>query len=171
MPAKTFIRRVSGVWKEILATVVSTGVANAGDVVALDDSGRLDPSVMPSGLGADVKAVVTSEALSAGNLVNLYSNAGTINARKADASAEGKEANGFVLSAVSSGGTANVYFSRVITGLSGLTVGARYYLADTAGAATATPLTGTGKIDQYIGRALSATELQFEPDDYVVKAA
>jgi hypothetical protein len=172
MPAKSFVRRVAGVWKEFLGVVVSTGAANAGDIPAFDDTGRLDISVMPQGFGSDTKVVAASEALSAGDLVNVYNNAGTVAARKADGSAEGKEANGFVLASVASGAQATVYFGRVLSGLSGLTIGARYYLsATTAGAVTATPATGAGKIDQYIGKAISATEIAFEPDDYLVKAA
>jgi hypothetical protein len=171
MAAKTFARRVSGVWREFLGVVTSTGTANAGDIPALDDSGHLDASLMPVGFGGDTKVVVASEALSAGNLVNLWDNAGTINVRKADASAEGKDAQGFVLDAVASGAQATVYFARKITGLSGLTNGARYYLATTPGGVTATAVSGVGKVDQYIGRAVSATEIAFEPDDYVVKAA
>ncbi|MEE8629069.1 hypothetical protein [Methylobacterium ajmalii] len=171
MAAKTFARRVAGVWREIVGVVVSTGAANDGDIPALDATGRLHTSVMPVGYGADTKVVVASEALSAGNLVNLYDNAGTINVRKADASVEGKECNGFVLAAVVQGGNATVYFSRLITGLSGLTDGARYYLATTPGGLTATPVTGVGTVDQYIGKATSTSELTFEPDDYVVKAS
>lgn len=171
MAAKTIARRVAGVWREVLGVVVSAGAANDGDIPALDATGRLHMSVMPTGLGADTKTVIASEALSAGNLVNLYDNAGTINARKADASVEGKECNGFVLAAVAQGANATVYFSRLITGLSGLTDGARYYLATTPGGITATPVSGAGTVDQYIGKATSTTELTFEPDDYVVKAS
>jgi len=171
MAAKSFARRVQGIWREVLGVVTSAGTANAGDIPALDDSGHLDASLMPVGYGADTKVVTAGEALSAGNLVNLYDNAGTINARKADASTEGKEAYGFVLDAATSGSPVTVYFARKITGLAGLTDGARYYLATTPGGVTATAVSGAGKIDQFIGRAISATELAFEPDDYVVKAA
>lgn len=171
MPAKSFARRVQGVWKEFLATVVSTGSANAGDVVGLDDTGHLDPSVMPIGYGTDVKVLTASEALSATNLVSVWNNAGTESVRKADASAEGKPANGYVLDAATSGGAVTVYFGRKITGLTGIVPGQRYYLATTPGGFTATPVSGSGKIDQFIGTGVSASEIAFEPDDYVVKAA
>ena len=170
MAAKAYVRRVAGRFLEVLGTVVSAGAANGGDIVALDDTGHIDPSIMPTGYGADVKVVVASEALTASALVNLWDNSGTINARNADNSAEGKEANGFVLAGVASGANATVYFSRAITGLSGLTDGARCYLG-TGGAVTQTPVTGAGKVDQYVGRATSASTMSFEPDDYVVKAS
>ena len=51
------------------------------------------------------------------------------------------------------------------TGLSSLTIGARYFLSDSvAGSVTATAVTaGAGKISQEVGVAVSATELSFEP--------
>lgn len=171
MPAKSFARRVAGVWREVLGVVTSSGAANAGDIPALDDTGHLDPSVMPVGYGADVKVLTASEALSATNLVSVWSNSGTESVRKADASAEGKPANGFVLDAATSGGTVTVYFGRKITGLTGIVPGQRYFLATTPGGFTATPVTGAGRIDQFIGTGISTTEIAFEPDDYVVKAA
>lgn len=171
MAAKAYARRVAGVWREFLGTVLSTGVANAGDIVALDDTGHLDASLMPVGFGTDVKPLVASEALSAGNLVNVWSSAGTEAVRKADATTEGKPCDGYVLDTVTSGATVSVYFGRKITGLTGIVPGARYYLSKTPGGFTATPVSGVGAVDQLIGKGISATEIAFEPDDYVVKAA
>ena len=72
---------------EVEATVTSTGVAEAGDVVALDANGKLDMSVLPTGIGADVAIILASENLGAGDFVNIYNNAGTANVRLADATA------------------------------------------------------------------------------------
>jgi hypothetical protein len=64
-----------------------------------------------------------------------------------------------------------VYKEGTITGLSSLTIGARYYLSgSTAGAITTTAPTTAGHIVQYIGYAISATELVFEPSDPIVLA-
>jgi 3-oxoacyl-[acyl-carrier protein] reductase len=52
-----------------------------------------------------------------------------VKVRKADATAVGKEANGYVLASVTSGDAATVYFDDEITGLTSLTPGARYYLS------------------------------------------
>ena len=49
-----------------------------------------------SGGGADTGTVTTSEALAAGDLVNIWNSSGA-KARKADATTAGKEAHGFVL--------------------------------------------------------------------------
>lgn len=160
MPAKKYVSVTAGELTETAATVASAGAADDGKIVALDASGRLDNSVMPVGVGPDTKTILTSEALVAGDWVNIHDATGA-RARKADAS-NGREAHGFVLSAFGSGAAATVYFEGTNTGLSGLTPGAKIYLG-TAGAGTATPPTTATHISQRIGTALSATEVSFEP--------
>lgn len=155
--------------KQELALQESAGAGDAGKLVRLDGSGRFDNSMMPLGLASDSRTITTSEALSAGDMVNVWNSTG-LKARKADATASGKEANGFVIAAFGSGAAATVFFEGTVSGLSGLTVGARYYLNTTAGAITAAPLSGSGNVHQYIGTALSATELTFEPDDGIILA-
>jgi hypothetical protein len=169
--------------EKIVATAAGTGViadslmnaatTGTGVVVKTDGvTGKLDASILPTGVGPDVKVLVASEALSAGNLVNVWDDGGTEKVRKADATAEGKEANGFVLAGVLLGGNASVYLEGTITGLAGLTRGARYALATTAGGvvlATAAPSTA-GNVAQVVGVALSATELSFEPQEPITIA-
>ena len=53
MAAKKFLRLVNGVFTEIFGVQASAGAANAGDLVSLDDSGRIDGTMMPVGIGAD----------------------------------------------------------------------------------------------------------------------
>ena len=101
--------------------------------------------------------------LAAGDLVNIHSSTGA-KVRKADATTAGKEAHGFVLASVISGGNATVYpEENVISGLTGLTPGTRMFLAATAGLNTATAPSATGQVVQDIGVALSATEILFRP--------
>lgn len=161
--AQKFLSLVAGRIREIAAIVTSSGAADADKIPALDASGKLDESVMPVGIGADTKSIIASEILSAGDFVNIWDDAGTAKVRKADATSEGKEADGFVLEGVASGATAAVYFEGTNTQLVGLTIGARYYLNTSAGTATPTPPSGVGNIVQYLGRAISATEISFEP--------
>lgn len=170
MAAKKYIALNVGRQQEMSATQASAGAANEGDIVALDSSGRLDPSMMPVGVGADAQTLVASEALSAGDFVSVWNDAGTMKARRADATASGKEADGFVLSAVSNGQDALVYFEGRNTALTGLTGGARYYLATTAGQVTTTPPSASGNVVQYIGRAIGTTTISFEGDDGVILA-
>ena len=159
--------------KELVeATVTSTGVAEAGDIVALDSSGKIDNSLLPTGIGADTKLIEASENIGAGDFVQIFDDAGTPKVRLADNS-NGREANGFVLTAATTGNNATVYFEGANNALSGLTIGARYYL-DTAGGVTATPIdpdsAASGTVHQYLGRACSATEINVEMDDKVVIA-
>jgi len=156
----------TGKTKAVEATVVSTGATEAGDLVALDNTGKLDASVMPVGIGADTKAIIASEDLAAGDFVNIYDNAGTPNVRKADATTSGKEAVGFVLAAVTAGNTATVYFEGTNNQVTGLTIGGRCYLSTTAGGVIQDVSAYTaGNVVQYLGVAVSATEIAFEGDD------
>lgn len=151
-------------------TILNAAPTGASKVVMTLGSGLLDASIMPVGIGPDTTTVVTSENLAAGNLVNLYDNAGTPTARKADATAEGKEVIGFVLSGTTSPASALVYMEGKITGLSGLTPGARYYLNTTAGTLTTTAPSTAGNIIQFVGIAINSTTLSFEPDEPITVA-
>jgi len=169
--ANKYVALISGRLREVLATVVSSGAVDDGKIVALDSNGRLDVSLMPVGMGDETKAIVASEALSAGDLVNIWNSAGTAKIRKADGSTAGKEANGFVLASVSNGASGTVYLEGTVTGLSGLVVGERLYLSDVApGAVVNVAPTGTNKVVQYVGTAISANEFSFEPDGGVILA-
>lgn len=170
MAVQKFLGLVAGKITEIVALVTSSGAADAGKLVALDAAGKLDQSFMPTGIGAETKTLPTSENLAAGDLVNIYDNTGTLTARKADATTEGKEAHGFVLASTTSPANAVVYMAGIITGLSGLTGGPRMYLATTAGGVTATAPSTAGNIVQCVGQRLSATELAFDKESPITLA-
>lgn len=162
MAAKKFIRMVAGVLTEIFGVQTSAGAGNAGDLVSLDDTGKIDATMMPVGIGAEIKLIQASEALAAGNWVNVYDGgAGVFRARKADATVAGKGANGFVLAAVASGNNATVYTDGINNQLTGQTPG-DVYLQTIAGAGGATVPSAAGNVVQRIGTALSATEAAFE---------
>jgi hypothetical protein len=169
MAASKFIALVAGRLREIAATVTSGGVSDDGKIVALGTDGRLDASVMPVGIGAETKNIIASENISAGALVNIWNSTGQFRVRNADATVAGKEAMGFVLSSVSTSQTAMVYLEGTITGLSGLLPG-RMYLSTSPGVATNTPPSGSGNVVQYIGEAISATEITFERTDGIILA-
>lgn len=160
MAAKKFLRFINGVFTEVFGVQTSAGAGNAGDIVALDDTGRLDNSLMPVGIGADTKSITTSEALAAGDWVNIWNSAGA-KARKADATTAGKEVHGFVLAAASSGADALVYFEGTNTQVTGQTPGP-VFLQTTAGTGGPTIPNAAGNVVQRIGVALSATEVNFE---------
>ena len=160
MAAKKFLRLVNGVLTEIFGVQTSAGAGNAGDLVSLDDSGRIDGSMMPVGIGADTASIQASENLAAGDFVNVWNNAGA-KVRKADATTAGKDAHGFVLSAVTSGNQATVYFEGTNTQVSGQSPGP-VFLQTTAGTGGATIPSASGNVVQHIGVAVSATAVNFE---------
>lgn len=151
------------------ATLTSAGAGDAGKLIQLDASGRIAVAMMPTGIGADTAAIIASEALAAGDLVNVWNNAAAFNCRKADANSAGKEAHGFVLTSVLSGASATVYFEGTNTAVSGLTPGVRY-LGIVAGTSQAAAPTGTGKLVQTVGFAVGATALNFNVTAPIVLA-
>lgn len=149
----------------------TTGAPDADKLVRVGTNGKLDPTLLPVGAGADSLSFMASENLAGGDWVTLWDDAGTVKARKADAAAAGKEAVGFVIDAVAMGQMGTVFFEGTNTVASGLTPALRHYLsATTPGASTATPPAATGNVVQYLGIASSATSLAFEATDGVILA-
>lgn len=194
MAAPRFLNIVSGRIKQLVALVVSTGSADGEKIVATDTTGKLhdsvmgaatsgssvvvkslpdgtlDPSLMPAGIGANVVNIVASEALSANDLVNVWNDAGTAKIRKTDATTEGKEADGYVKAAVALNATGAVYLGSRISGLTGRTPGARQYLHTTAGLMVETAPSASGNVVQWVGTAVSATEVDFKKSNPITVA-
>lgn len=139
----------------------SAGAGDAGKVVALDGTGKIDSTMMPVGIGADTSSITASEALAAGDFVNIFSSSGA-KCRKADASTAGKEAHGFVLAAVDNGNAATVYFEGTNTQVTGQTPGVVYLSAASPGLATSTAPSGSGNVVQRIGFATGTTAINFQ---------
>ena len=169
MAGDKFLYNNGGTITEKVSNQTSAGAGDAGKIPALDAAGRLDNSMMPVGIGADTAVITASEALAAGDLVNVWNSTGA-KVRKADAATAGKEAHGFVLAAVSSSAAATVYFEGTDTQVTGLTPGVQYLSAATAGLATGTAPSGTGQVVQRVGVATSATALNFENNTPIVLA-
>jgi hypothetical protein len=120
--------------------------------------GGIDSIPLGSSAPASIP-LATSENLAIGDLVNIYNNAGTATARKADAIA-GYPAHGFVLAATTSPASADVYVSGIVTGLSGMTPADRQYLAATGGVSD-TPATVTDEVVQFVGIAITSSTLAY----------
>ena len=150
------------------AKASSAGAGDAGKIVQLDSAGRLDATMMPVGIGADTASVTTSEALAAGDFVNIWNSSGA-KARKADATVAGKEAHGFVLTGVASGAQATVYFEGTNTAVTGQTPG-NVFLSTTAGRSAASAPTGSGNVVQCIGFATGPTTINFQAQPPIVLA-
>ena len=166
MAGNKYISNNAGTLTEVAG---NNTAATANAIVALDASGLINIVQMPSGIGPDTASVVTSEALSAGNYVNIFNNASVFNVRKADATTAGKEAHGFVLAGFASGATATVYFEAANTQVTGQ-VGGNVFLSTTAGLGSATAPTAAGQVVQRIGFATSATVVNFQSGTPIVLA-
>lgn len=166
---KKFIKNNAGTLTEEAALIDSAGAGDAHRLVALDASGRIDASMMPSGIGADTASVASSENLAAGDLVNVWNDAGSPKVRKADATTAGKEAHGFVLAAVTSPANATVYFEGTNAQVTGMTAGP-LFLSTTPGLATSTAPSAAGNVVQRVGLATAATSMNFEAGTPVVLA-
>ncbi len=161
--ADKYLYNNAGTTTEREAKVSSAGAGDAGRIPALDSSGRLDTSLMPTGIAADTNSVQASEALAAGDLVNIYDGgSGTFRCRKADASTSGKHAHGFVLAVVSSGAQATIYGEGTNSGQTSVPPGDLFLSATTPGKVTATAPSGTGQTVQRVGVGVSASAFNFE---------
>lgn len=161
MAGDKYLKNSSGAFAEQAAIQSSAGAGDAGKIGALDGTGRWDPTMMPVGVVADTASVTASEALSAGDFVNIFNSSGA-KARKADASTSGKEADGFVLSAVLISATALVYFEGTNTQVTGATPGTVFLSDTTPGGFTSIAPVGTGKVVQRLGVATAATAINYE---------
>lgn len=167
-----FLTLVNNVKTLVKAITSSAGAADAGKIPGLDASGRLDSSFMPAGIGADTQSILASEALAAGDFVNVYDNSGTPNVRKASAADATKPANGFVIAGAAAAANATVYFRGSNTGVSGLTAGTYALSAATPGAvvALAAAPSATGNTLQVVGAATAAGVIETTINEPIVRA-
>lgn len=154
--------------REVLAAIISAGAADSGKLVALDANGRLSNTMMPVGFGEEITVVQASEALAAGDFVNIHNVSGAARVRKADAPTN-KPAHGFVLAAVASGANATVYRQGSNTARTGLTPASDYFLGTSGGVSTTVPTTA-GHIAQLIGVSVSATTIVVEIESEILIA-
>ncbi|ANJ20686.1 hypothetical protein RDp07_gp26 [Roseobacter phage RD-1410Ws-07] len=168
MPDKFLQHDAAGGFREVEGTAVG-GAGQANKIPALDLSGRLDSTMMPTGIGAETAALEAFGALSAGDLVNVFNDGGVMKVRRADASTGVAPANGFVLEAYAALATATVYFAGLNSQVTGLTPGL-HYLSTTPGASNHVAPAAAGNVVQRIGTALNSTTLFFNPQDPILLA-
>lgn len=169
MAAPRFLALFSGGFRQVVAAAVG-GAGSSEMIVSTNASGVIDPSFFGANVGPDIVVVPASEALSAGDMVNIWVNGSAANARKADASQAdgGKPCDGFVLAAVASGASATVYRNGLNTSKTGLSPGLDYYLDPaTPGGITATPPTTANQTLQKVGKAITATSIDIQPQPFV----
>lgn len=113
-------------------------------------------------------AVVAGVTLTYGEPVNLFSHSGVINAKAASSTPTVAPCHGFCgsRSGISSGSTGLIILGPNIINLTGLTVGSNYWLAG-GGTIATSPDTTAGDIEQYLGIALSTTQLFVNPSTWI----
>jgi hypothetical protein len=107
-------------------------------------------------------------AITIGQVVYIFS-ANTVKKARADAGGTA-QAFGLVAEAsVAGGATGQIQTSGVLSGLSALTAGAKYYLdPTTSGAMTATAPTTPGQYVVPLGRAISTTEFKIDIEEPIL---
>lgn len=113
--------------------------------------------------GSGFPSLLASETLTAGDLVNVFSGG----VRRASSNDTTRQAHGFVTSSAVATNPVIVFYSGLITGITGLTTGARYFLS-ASGAESTTPPAITGQLSQEIGVAISTTALLFQPGPAII---
>ena len=157
-----YLTQVGGRLVERIAALTSSGAADANKIPQLDAAGKLDASMLPTGFGDEVQSIPASEALTAGDYVNIWNDGGTARVRKAVATGVATRAHGFVLESVASGANGDVYFEGTNTAISGATPGDLFLSATTPGGFTSVAPTASTQVVQLIGLATSATTANFE---------
>jgi hypothetical protein len=160
---KYLVNGANGYQDEALPLTASTGniTADGGRIIGTDPATGLVPeSLIP---GRDVIVLVASEALTAGDYVNVWDNAGVPSVRLADASAPGKHATGYVQQGYATGANAEVWSEGRNNQVTGRTPGATQFL-DPAnpGKAIETRPTTAGQVLQVLGTAYTPTSMSFE---------
>ena len=172
MSALTQVQRVLALAGNTIAEYVGVivgGAANAFQLVALNASGQLDLTMMPTGIGPDTQVLAASEAIAAGALVKVYANGGVATMRNANGGT-GLEADGFVLAAVAQGANGTAYLSGLNTAVSGLTPGLAFLSDTTIGGVAAAGATTPGHIYQQVGVVTAAGALQFAPGPAITRS-
>lgn len=121
--------------------------------------GELQPTTSADNVAPFTNA---SGAVSLGQAVYL-SGAGAV--APASATTTGQPAIGFVYEIVDLTNCVVIFGGVFESFALGMTPGDSYYLAEAAGTVQTTPVLGATKLAQYLGRAISATDLRVEPEE------
>lgn len=103
---------------------------------------------------------IASVAIAAGQIVNLFNNAGVLNARLANAGSAATMAHGVANTACAAGARFEMQWLRCYNlSIGGMIIGSLYWLSTVAGAVQNTAPAAVGTIAQPVGLAVAASEM------------
>lgn len=103
---------------------------------------------------------IASVAITAGQIVNLFDNAGSMDARLADSTTAATMAHGIANTAALAGARFEMQWLRsFVTSIGGMVPGTLYWLSTTPGAVQNLPPVAVGTIQQPIGLAIAAAQM------------
>lgn len=137
----------------------SDGPVDAGQPVALDETGKIHPSML-AGDNAAVSAMA-HEAITVGDFVTFVDHGGALGAVKASAGAAKRPADGFAVTSAAAGEIVEVALKGVNPMVTGFTPGVQLFLSTVAGMATTAVTRGVSHLSQPLGAAAGPAGMVF----------
>jgi hypothetical protein len=154
-------------WVRMDFTATTAYDSDAADLTkGFLDPDRLEENTVPT-WKLLTNSVRVSDAVTAGQVVNVWNNGGLFMCRPADASVFGKQADGFVLESAAAGADVPVFALGYIVLLAGLSPGLQF-LQTTPGAVGNSVPNAAGQVIQQVGYASDAAILHFNPQQPVL---
>ena len=172
MPGEKFIQMTTGGNFTEKRGVQTGGSSNANKIAALDSAGKIANTMLPDGIGQDTVVIQASEALSAGQFINIWQSGSDTRVRRASASSTITRADGFVKEDVASGSDATIFISGINTNVEGsINVGGKVFLSATPGQGRAVPPTSVNNIAQYLGICTDDNTVAVDIRDFIIRSA
>jgi hypothetical protein len=112
--------------------------------------------------------VIASEAIALGAPVNVFSNAGVLGVRNANATDATKPAHGYATAAIAGATRGEVILGHgLVVAQGAFVIGQAYWLNTVNGQYVAAPPVAAGNIEQFLGVGLSANELFFNCSGWI----
>ena len=125
-----------------------------------------DQTVFPQ--NANRLYVRAGEAIALGAPVNVFSNAGALGVRNANATDTTKPCHGFATSVIANGSFGEVILGHgLLTVTAAFVIGQNYWLSTVSGQYVTVPPAAAGNIEQFLGVGLSANLLFFNAAGWV----
>jgi len=151
-----YLTESSGQLKQEEGIDTSAGAGDASKLIKTRADGKIDPSLLAE---SEIQTKTAAETLAAGDMVHVKTDG---QMEKANSTTNAKPATGYVIAGITALSTGELHGEGIVSGFTGLTVGAPVYLSTTGGEVTQTAPSASGNIVQKVGTAWSATEVKFE---------